>query len=478
MSVNPVYLQLLTGKGWKTSKFAALLLVTFNTLSMGAVAQQETMEAVVPTFSETNPASLETAYRLGPGDSLKIDILNVPEYSGQYLVLVDGTISLPIIGEIKAEGSTISEITQVISQRYSEYIRRPITSVSLIAPRPLKIAIAGEVNNPGTYIVDSAQGQQFPSVTSIIQLAGGLTTAAEVREVKVRRSIQGVEQVVVVNLWELLQQGNLSQDIVLRDRDTIFIPTTANIDVTETRQLAAANFGIKASEPLNIAVVGEVNRPGSYKVPPDGQDQPPRVTQVIQLAGGIKPLANIRQIKVLRFTRKGTQQSIELDLWDLLQTGNIDQDLILQEGDTIEIPKAETIDPKEAESIATASFSPATIGVNVVGEVQSPGSVNVPPNTPLNQALLAAGGFDKRRARQGSVQLIRLNPNGTVVKRKIKIDFAEGINEKNNPILRNNDVIVVKRSGVTRFSDTISTILSPVGNIFSLFNFLQIFRNF
>jgi len=104
--------------------------------------------------------------------------------------------------------------------------------------------------------------------------------------------------------------------------------------------------------------------------------------------------------------------------------------------------------------------------------VKQPGIVQVPPNTPMNQALLASGGFDNRRARKGRVQLIRLNPDGTVVRRDISVDFAQGINEQTNPAMRNNDIIVVGRSGLTSVTDTLGTVLSP---IFSLSNFLRIF---
>jgi polysaccharide export outer membrane protein len=110
----------------------------------------------------------------------------------------------------------------------------------------------------------------------------------------------------------------------------------------------------------------------------------------------------------------------------------------------------------------------------VVGEVKKPGLVEIPPNTPLNQALLAAGGFDDRRADKDTVELIRLNPNGTVSKRDIDIDFAQGIDDEHNPTLRNNDVIVVKRSGIASATDTIATVLSPIGSAFGLLNIFNL----
>jgi polysaccharide export outer membrane protein len=164
---------------------------------------------------------------------------------------------------------------------------------------------------------------------------------------------------------------------------------------------------------------------------------------------------------------------INVDLWDLLRSGDLSEDVILQEGDTITIPTATVLDPAEVNQLAGASFSPNTIVVNVVGEVEKPGAVPVPPNTPLNQAILAAGGFNVR-ARKRSVELIRLNPNGTVEKRAIEVDLAQGINSQGNPTLRNNDVVVVKRTAIASIGDTLGTVLNPLGsfvNLLRLFGF-------
>ncbi len=136
--------------------------------------------------------------------------------------------------------------------------------------------------------------------------------------------------------------------------------------------------------------------------------QIPTVTKAIQVAGGITQSADIRRIQVRRLTKGGSEQVIDVDFWKLLQAGDMRQDLPLQDGDTVVIPVAKTISPADATTLASASFSPDKISVYVVGEVAKPGLVQVPPNTPLNQAILAAGGFNNR-AKQGSVKFVRLN---------------------------------------------------------------------
>ncbi|MCU0517907.1 MAG: SLBB domain-containing protein [Oscillatoria sp. Prado101] len=456
-----------------------------------ARAQLPAMGTVAPSPA-AGPTQQKEAYILGPGDLIEIDIFNVPEYSGQNgqrRVLVDGTLNLPLINSVPVKGLTLQQAAKVISDKYAPFLTRPIVTLTLKEPRPLNIGVAGEVNRPGSYSLSligvgaggTGQGIQVPTVTRALQMAGGITQAADLRRIQVRRpQVSGAEEIINIDLWALLQTGDLRQDLGLRDGDTIFVPTATNVNLAEASQLSTTSFSGDPTRPLKIAVVGEVNSPGSYTIQ-RVSDQGAQlglitVTRAIETAGGITQTADVRRIQVRRPTKEGVEKVIDVNLWQLLQSGDLSQDMILDQGDTVVIPPAENIDLTEAPQLATASFSPKTIAVNVVGEVVRPGAVQVPPNTSLNQALLAAGGFNNTRARKGEVELIRLNPNGTVARRTVKVDFSQELNEETNPALRPNDVIVVGRSGVASFSDTLGTVLSPLGGVFSIFNIFRLFQ--
>lgn len=305
-----------------------------------------------------SPISASDRYVLGPGDRLKMEVFNLPEYSQDYHVLADGTLSLPLIGTIEVVGLTLEQASAKITQRYGQFIRQPSITLILLEARPLQIAIAGEVKRPGSYTVSPEDGEQDRmTVTQAIQLAGGITQSADIRHIQVRRATPGMinSQTVTINLWELVKNGDLNQDLPLRDGDTLLVPT------------------------------------------------------------------------------------------------------------------ANSLDPEEATSLATASFAPDAIRVYVVGEVESPGTVEIPPNTPLNQAILAAGGFSNR-ADHDDVTLVRLNANGTVSEQDIEVDFSRSIDDEQNPALRNYDTVVVGRSGLTQVTDFLGTILSPVSGVLRLLN--------
>ncbi|HIK15922.1 MAG TPA: SLBB domain-containing protein [Leptolyngbyaceae cyanobacterium M33_DOE_097] len=461
---------------------SSLFISSFATLITATTLLQWATPAAIAQASPPAPggsSQIDTDdYLLGAGDRLKIDFLTIPEFTAEYQVLPSGAVNLPLIGSIPVKGRTIEQATNLLSQRYAAVVQRPAINITLLAARPVRIAIAGEVNRPGSYTITTpiTNGETpVPTISRTIQLAEGLTQSADLRQVQIRRAapLGGTPQLFTVNLWDLVQTGDLAQDLQLRDGDSVFIPATTTVNLAEARQLSNANLAARNNRPLKITVVGEVYRPGPYTLIEGAVSQRdqlinpnllqvPSVTRAIQVAGGITQLADIRNIQVRRLTRSGPTQTITLNFWQLLKEGDGLQDLPLQDGDTIEIPKVENINEGEISELATASFSPEKITINVVGEVERPGAILVSPNTPLNQAILSAGGFNLK-AKKGSVTLIRLNPNGTVVKRDVEIDLAQAANENSNPPLRNNDIVVVKKNGLSTVTDAAAAILSPLG---------------
>jgi polysaccharide biosynthesis/export protein len=590
-------------KAVKPTTPAKTLTTKVNLAAPAKVSKPKTPAQAPATKVFAPQNNFADSYTLGPGDRLRVDIFNVPEYSGEFYVLGDGAINLPVVGAIPIQGMTVQKASNLLTAYFSRYVKRPIVTISVLAPRPVQFAIAGEVTRAGSYTVPFTEAnRKFPSVSQAIQLAGGTTQTANLRQVQIRRAATG--RIITANLFDVLQRGNTSQDITLRDGDTIYIarsetvnpsdrlrlsgsnlanqdatvkvailgevgkpgtytlrgesgaaaggtghvtpptlteaikiaggstvsadlsrikvrrntrtgagqtvpinlmnllqsgdfgqdiilqdgdtillPTASTINSVNSSLVSASNLGPQAISPPKVVVVGEVNRPGTYTIKGDSNNTNnntqltgavalPSVTNAIQAAAGIKPTADIRNIQLIRTTRTG-EQKIALNLFRLIQQGDTSQDLILQEGDRIFIPVAQNATAQDVELVASSTFSPATIKVNVIGEAAGAagGGREVPSNTTLNQAILLAGGFNNVRANKNEVDFIRLNPNGTVTKRLIRLNFARGIDPENNPRLQNNDTIVIGRNNLTRIGDGFSTILTPFNGLLNILRF-------
>lgn len=319
---------------------------------------------------------LDETYALGSGDVIRVDIFNVPEYSadkGTYPVRVDGTIGVPLVGSVDVLGMTVEDVAQVLTARYAPLLTRPPRlTVTLVRARPVRIAVAGEVKRPGTYVIDFA-GQ-----------------------------------------------------------------TTANQDSFSGVQL-------------------------------------PTLTEAIQASGGVTYQANVRDIEVIRPQRSGQNLVLRANLWDLIQRGDLDQDLQLRDGDRVIVPIVTNPPESDSVQVARANFSPESMNVQVVGEVVRGGNVEVPANASLNQAILAAGGFKDPRAKTSSVELVRLNPNGTVERRTLQVSLADSPNEATNPILRPDDVVMVARNNVAVTSDFLTLLLSPVTSVTTILRLLGLY---
>ena len=168
---------------------------------------------------------------------------------------------------------------------------------------------------------------------------------------------------------------------------------------------------------------------------------------------------------VLRFQAK-------LDLLDLVVEGNQTQNPFLFDGDVIRINSVEEV-PQEAIEVAAVNLSPQVISVNVIGAVNSPGRVELPANTPLMQAVLAAGG-PSVRANTRNVELVRINRNGSATLKRFRIDLGEGASNEKNPPLRDGDSVRVNRSQFARVGDAINTVSQPIGGLVQIWSLFRL----
>lgn len=242
-----------------------------------------------------------------------------------------------------------------------------------------------------------------------------------------------------------------------------------------------------SNRPLRIAVLGEVERPGIYTLTnqeASGTEARvsitglPTVVDAIQKAGGVTNQADISKVTVRRLM-PGDQplyRRTSVDLLSLIRDGDMIQNPILFDGDAIRVSKAtETV--AEAIELSSTTLSPVEITVNVVGEAVRPGPLQLPANTPLVQAVLAAGGPNNSRANTSRVQLIRINRNGSITRRAFSLNLGSAASNENNPPLRDRDTIVIRRSNYAKLADAVDAIGTPLTSLASILSLMQVLRN-
>jgi len=222
--------------------------------SLPSLLMAATLCLVPPIFAQQtfNLGATRSTYRVGPGEVLRLGIFYSPSYddslkvSGDYPVLPDGTLTVPLVGTLNVTGLEVGEIESLLSQRYSAYFKKAVISVSILNLRPVRVVLTGEVNRPGP--VELKPGA---TLTSLLQTAGGVTEAADVRNVTF---IPAGGQVRTLNLWNLITADGQGRDLLLADGDRIFIPKGDGSE--DTTLLTRSTFG---QGKMVIPVVGDVS---------------------------------------------------------------------------------------------------------------------------------------------------------------------------------------------------------------------------
>jgi polysaccharide biosynthesis/export protein len=168
-----------------------------------------------PTFTDRYPR-----YKLRPGDSADVSFELTPEFNQTITVQPDGFVALRDAPEINANGLTVPELTEKIRDAYSHVLSNPrITVLLKDFEKPYFIA-DGQVTHPGKY---DLRGDT--TLVQAVAIAGGFTNAAKHSQVVLfRRVNDDWVEAKLLNVKEMLNNRNLSEDLHLKPGDMLFVP--------------------------------------------------------------------------------------------------------------------------------------------------------------------------------------------------------------------------------------------------------------
>jgi polysaccharide export outer membrane protein len=147
--------------------------------------------SAAPAHARQQPppaAAQDGDYLLGSSDKVRVTVYGEPTLSGEFFVTGSGVVSLPLIGEVKAAGLSLSQFQQAVQASLSDgYLKDPRVSAEVLTFRPFYIL--GEVSKPGTYPYTSGL-----TVMNAVATAGGYTYRADKKQVFVKRNGATEEQ--------------------------------------------------------------------------------------------------------------------------------------------------------------------------------------------------------------------------------------------------------------------------------------------
>ena len=202
-----------------TSMTAPLSLLLL--LSTGAAATAQTGAPPQPLAASAAPAAAPAStaadYRLVAGDKLRIEVYKDAQLSQSLQVRPDGKVTLPLIGDIAAEGRTAAELRDTLVSSLKEYNSNPVVTVIVVETVPPVFYVMGEVNTPGTLALKGPI-----TVVQALAMAGGFKDFAKKKEISILRRGSASGQTLKFNYNDAVK--GKGEPIYLQPGDTIIVP--------------------------------------------------------------------------------------------------------------------------------------------------------------------------------------------------------------------------------------------------------------
>jgi protein involved in polysaccharide export with SLBB domain len=255
---------------------------------------------VPSTFAPVTDVPVPSEYVMGPGDRIEVQLIG--NSKGRYSLTVnrDGRIMFPELGPVAVAGMRFEELKARIEQRVAEQMIGTQAVVTMGDLRSIRVFVLGEAERPGSYTVSG-----LSTITNALFASGGIKTIGSLRNIQLKRNGALVSR---LDLYDLLLNGDTSNDVRLQPGDVIFIPPVGT----------------------TAGVTGEIRRPAIYELKAEDT-----AADLLHLGGGLTPEADARLAKIERIDERRDRVVLDVDL-SVAQS----RATRLRAGDLLRIPAA------------------------------------------------------------------------------------------------------------------------------------------
>jgi len=244
-----------------------------------------------PTGQDTAPEDRRLV-QLGAGDSVTVEVYGQPDLTSTVYVAENGTISLPLVGEVQVAGLSSVEAAARVEKalKDGQFLVDPHVTILVTQSKSQRVSVLGEVKAPGRYPIEPNT-----TVLELLAQAGGVNDTSSYTIYIVRPDAKGVEQRIPVDLQGFSNHKEALPTEILHAGDTLVVP--------------------KAD---HFYMYGEVAAPGMYRIEPGMT-----IIEALARAGGVTARGSERRIDIKRLEKNGRYSVRHAKPGDLVQPDDV-----------------------------------------------------------------------------------------------------------------------------------------------------------
>ena len=223
-------------------------------LSVGGVASAQTAA----------PAAEQNNYILGPGDSVRISVYQNPDLSLEARLNEGGSISYPLLGNVKLGGLTVSDAEKKVAAGLKDgnFLKQPQVSILLIGATANQVSVLGQVGKPGRYPLITGSNK----LSEIMAMAGGILAGSGSDIVVISGTRNGQAFRKEVDFTKVFASSGSEPDFLLQNGDTLFVDRAPQIYMYGEVQRAGAQILLRDTTVLQaLANAGGLTLRGTQR---------------------------------------------------------------------------------------------------------------------------------------------------------------------------------------------------------------------